>query len=365
MVTLLLALVSLAVDDRVQVVDPDPAAKQPQVAVDGQGHIYVAYGADNEIRCVTSADGGKSFSEPVVVARVSKLALGMRRGPRIAVTNDAAIIAAVVGGGESGQAGNVVAWRSTDGGKTWSEGTMLNMAADSAREGLHALAARPDGVVLCVWLDLSEGAMTIHGAASGNSGELWQPAARVAKSPAKEICTCCHPSLAFGSGPPALMWRDDIDGARDMYLGRWQGKAGEVAPSKVEKLGKGTWILDRCPMDGGAIAFDAAGKLTTVWMRAERVYTSDRDGVEELVGPGVQPWAAGGKQGAHLVWLQKRPGKLMYRAAGESLVQELAKAAIDPVIASGPRGQGPVAVAWERAGDERGVAVKTLSGTGE
>lgn len=348
------------------VIDGDAAAKQPQVAVDGSGGIHVAYGTPTEVRYATSVDAGKTFTKPVVVARVAKMALGMRRGPRIAATRDAVIIAAVVeadgpGGaaGSKAEPGRVVAWRSTDGGKTWSSGTTLNRVVGSAREGLHALAADERGVVKCVWLDLREGEMTVYGATSEDSGAKWSADERVVRSPAKSICTCCHPSLAIGGDHALVMWRDDIAGARDMYLGAWEGSGG-ASPGNARKLGKGTWILEQCPMDGGAIAIDEEGRVTTVWTRAERVYACDERNVEALVGPGVQPWAAGGRRGAHVVWLQKRPGKLMYRAAGELESVALASAASDPVIASGPKGRGPVVAAWESVGEARGIAVKVV-----
>ena len=38
------------------------------------------------------------------------------------------------------------------------------------------------------------------------------------------------------------------------------------------KLGNGTWPLDACPIDGGAIAFDERGNAVSTWRRDQRVY---------------------------------------------------------------------------------------------
>jgi hypothetical protein len=370
---LLLAGLALAAGDHLRI-EADPKARQPQAAVDEHGVIYVVYGVENEIRLAVSTDGGARFSKPTVVAKIDKLALGMRRGPRIAVTKDAIIVAAVVRDDAQEQAarhadpslkhyqsatGDLLAWRSADSGKTWSDGVRLNTVPASAREGLHALAARPDGSVWCVWLDLRDGVMSLYGAVSSDHGATWPKDYLFHRSAERAICTCCHPSLAFASvGRPWLMWRDDIKGARDMYLGSWSGHSWQVSDS--QKLGAGTWIVDRCPMDGGAIAIDSNDEVTTVWMRAERVYATNTRNIETLLGPGVQPWAAGAEKGAHVVWLSKRPGILMHREPG-GRVTELAQAANDPIVASGFQGRGPVVVAWEGADDERGIFVKIVA----
>lgn len=357
-----------------QIIDADANGKQPQLAVGSDGAIYVAYGVDAEIRFAKSVDGGRSFSKPVAVARVSKLALGMRRGPRIAVNDGSLVITAIVRD-ENKEAearktdhslkhyqsvtGDVVAWRSTDGGATWSKGVHLNSVRDAAREGLHAFAAGPDGAMTCVWLDLrDDNRMALYAARSADGGATWTEDTLAHRSPETQICTCCHPSIAFGpDGAEWLMWRDDIGGARDMYLAK-RGPSGDRGPAR--KLGLRTWILDRCPMDGGAIAVDARGAIVTTWMRAEQVYLTDERGDEHLVGAGVQPWAANGPDGVHAVWLARRPGKLFYLAPGAE-PRTLADAANDPVIATALPGRSPVVAAWELVGSERGIAVQVLS----
>ncbi len=72
----------------IRITVPDPGAMEPQVAIENDGHIYVAYGVANTLYVSISANGGKSFGAPVKVGDAGKkLMLGMRRGPRIAVGN--------------------------------------------------------------------------------------------------------------------------------------------------------------------------------------------------------------------------------------------------------------------------------------
>ncbi|MBC8128163.1 MAG: exo-alpha-sialidase, partial [Gloeobacteraceae cyanobacterium ES-bin-144] len=94
----------------VEIVPPDLRdARQPQVAVAPNGSIHIAFGKMNLIYYVASTDGGKTFSEPVIVGELPKLALGMRRGPRIVATTKTLAISAI-----SFQDGNLHGWFSQD-----------------------------------------------------------------------------------------------------------------------------------------------------------------------------------------------------------------------------------------------------------
>src|SRR5688572_17023861 len=110
-------------------------AKQPQIAISGDGKIYVAFGREDKIYVMKSANGARSFDAPVQVGEVDKLALGMRRGPRIAVTGSNVVVTAI-----SHQAGNLYGWASQNSGNSWAKPVLINSVTNSAREGLHASA---------------------------------------------------------------------------------------------------------------------------------------------------------------------------------------------------------------------------------
>jgi hypothetical protein len=188
--------------------------------------------------------------------------------------------------------------------------------------------------------------MTLFGARSTDHGATWQPDRLVHRSPEKAICTCCHPSATFApDGTLAVMWRDDIQGARDMYL-RSSSDRGETF-SRAEKLGSRTWIFGQCPMDGGNIAIDPNGSITTVWMRAQEVFLAQPGRIEKRLGPGIQPWAASTPQGTATVWLQSRPGPLQLLLPSHDTPRTIAEVATDPVIAAGPDTQSPTVITWE------------------
>lgn len=323
----------------------DPGAKQPQVAVDADGRIFVAFGSENRIRCATSLDGGATFRVSEVGAPAS-LALGMRRGPRIAAANGALVATAIGGAHGAGRDGDLLAWRSTDNGATWEGPVRVNTVDGSAREGLHATAGGPDGRVYAAWLDLRGGATELYGAASSDGGASWGPEVLVYRSPDRFICECCHPSLAFApDGTLYAMWRNHLAGARDLYLSKSTNGGKTFQPA--EKLGRRTWILNACPMDGGAVGAGPDGTVETVWMRAGEMFAARPGEPERALGPGVQGWTAAGPAGAYSVWLGKRPGQLLAVVPGTSRPVTLDERASDPVVAAAPGGRGPVVAAWE------------------
>src|SRR5882672_9985782 len=90
-------------------------ARQPQAAVSPSGAVYLTFGLDNSVYCVVSEDSGKTWKEPVKVGETGALALGMRRGPRVAATDRAIVITAIGGKEGKGRDEDLLAWRSEDG----------------------------------------------------------------------------------------------------------------------------------------------------------------------------------------------------------------------------------------------------------
>ncbi len=349
----------------VRVTAPDGAdrdAKQPQVAVDSQGRVFIAFGRGSTVRLAASTDGGKTFDVNTVGA-VESLALGMRRGPRVAATESSVVVTAIGGKEGKGRDGDVLAWRSSDGGKTWAGTARVNAVEGSAREGLHGMAAGPNGRVFCTWLDLRSKKTEIYGSLSKDGGSTWEPDALVYRSPDGSVCECCHPSAAFGpDGTLHVMWRNSLKGARDLHL--TSSSDGGKTFGKAEKLGRGTWPLNACPMDGGAVAVGPDGRVETVWMRSGAMFAAKPGEEERPLGRGVQGWTAFAADGPFSVWLEKRPGKLLALLGDSSSPLILAERANDPVVAAAPNGRGPVVATWE-AKEDGGIVSQVLEPPGD
>src|SRR5687767_2274105 len=212
--------------DRLQVVNVTPPgvlmdAREPQVAVASSGKVFVTYGAGNAVYCSTSSDSGRTYGPPIKVAEAGVLSLGMRRGPRIAVAGDSVVITAIYGRQGRGRDGDLLAWRSSDNGKSWRGPVMVTDSPGAAREGLHGMAGSNDGSVACAWLDLRNGKTELFSSVSRDGGTTWRSNKLIYKSPDGSVCECCHPSVAYDTkGTLYVMWRNSLAGSRDMYLCR-------------------------------------------------------------------------------------------------------------------------------------------------
>lgn len=322
--------------------------KQPQVTVDSKGAIHVVFGIGDTVKYRRSDDAGKTFSESISLPMVNALSLGMRRGPRIAVTDSTICVTAIGGKQGKGRDGDLLSLVSTDGGKTWSEPVIVNDVADAAREGLHAMASGPKNSLCCVWLDLRTKSSEIMASTSKDGGKTWSKNTTVYRSPDGSVCECCHPSVAIDpKGGVVVQWRNSLSGARDLYVAS-SGDGGKTF-GDATKLGKGSWPLDGCPMDGGAIATSADAGFASVWRREKSVFllmSGQRE--ERRLGEGEQPWVASTGKGPFVVWVKKRGDAVLLLRPGRDAALELAAHGSDPVIACGPSGRGPVVAVWEK-----------------
>lgn len=312
----------------------DIAFRQPQLATRGE-QVAVTFGSTDRVHFALSRDGGKSFSAPVLVAAEGKLSLGRHRGPRIAFAGDAIVISAVVGKAGGGRDGDILSWRSTDGGATWSKGARVNDVEGAGREGLHAMASG-GGVLFASWLDLRQKGTRLYGSLSKDGGVTWSKNVLVYESPEGHICECCHPSIKVtASGEIYVMWRNWLGGSRDMHV--VHSKDG-IHFSKAEKLGSGTWVLNACPMDGGDLGFDASGAVWSAFRRENNVILASPTAKESDLGKGKDPALAIGHKGPYVAWSD---GGIQLHKPGESVVLDPAGAFVH--LVSGDH----VYAAWE------------------
>lgn len=258
------------------------AGVQPQLTASG-GHTYLAFGQGRTITVMRSPDEGVTFGTPSEITVSGTMALGMRRGPRIAASGGAVVVSAVVGERGGGADGDVVLYRSMDHGQSWGPATIINDVPGSAREGLHGMAANAKGLVVITWLDLREKGTRVYAAVSRDHGASWEADVLVYASPAGSVCECCHPSVDVDAdGGVVVMFRNSVEGNRDMYVAR--ARDGRTFEPAV-KLGTGTWPLQGCPMDGGAVVLSPDGVVAT-WRREDGVFLTTGTVAEQRLGTG-------------------------------------------------------------------------------
>jgi hypothetical protein len=269
---------------------PKVTYRQPHMATRGD-LIGITFASGNTIYYASSEDFGKTFTPPEKVAEKGVLSLGGHRGPRLCFQSGNVVISAIAGEKGGGKDGDLIAWTSANQGLGWSNGSRVNDVPGSAREGLHGMACG-NGWVVMAWLDLRSGKTQLYGAISMDGGQTWGKNFVIYQSPDGSICECCHPSVAIGwGGIIFVQFRNSFDGARDMYLAT-SNDAG--ANWRATKLGKGTWTLNACPMDGGQVEVSPHGDPVTVWRREKKLYYATPGGEEQEFGTGKDPSLASG-----------------------------------------------------------------------
>ena len=322
--------------------------RQPQAAVSSNGMVHVVFGSGDEVSHCSSRDNGKSFSKPSVAFRVPNLSLGMRRGPRITAFGDALIVTAIGGKQGKGRDGDLLAWRSDDLGRTWKGPVQVNDSNGSAREGLHAMAVSSSGESWCTWLDLRNQRTELYVSKTSDGGASWSANQLFYSSPEKSICECCHPSIAIHGTTLQVLFRNSLAGNRDMYLATAEQVNGNIKTNSMQ-LGKENWKLNACPMDGGMLAIDARGVVSTVWRRGRELFTAVNDGgYEQLMGVGEQPWLTSTTDGPIAVWTKRRDGELMMKNISNEYELSIAPTARDAVVVAEPVKGKTAFVFWEQ-----------------
>ena len=280
----------------------------PAVATDPAGGVHVVYGQGTAIFYAYSPNGEK-FSTPVWVDSLPGLHLGASRGPQIAATVGSVVITAI------DKPGNVWAYQFDRTMDRWQNRTRVTDTADVAKEGFVALAAGPANTYNAVWLDLRGNRRNkIVGARSTDGGRSWSVNRVLYQSPDGTVCECCQLSIAGRGNRVVVMFRNFLNGARDMYL--LTSTDGGRTFGKAEKLGRGTWPLNGCPMDGGGLFMDAGGAVSTVWRRSDNLFTARPGQAETEIAAGKNAKVVSTAQGDYVVF--QRAGQVWAIKPGQA-----------------------------------------------
>ena len=251
---------------------------QPQLAVDAHGIIRLVYGYENKIFYAMSNDNGTSFTKPVVMAEVNEMHLGMGRGPQLTSSKDYSVTTAM------DKKGNIHSFQLSHKTKKWSKMKNINDVAGSAPEGLMSITADEANHFYAVWLDLRDDKNNKIAFSLLTNNGSWSKNTIVYKSPDKTVCECCKPSVAIRSEHVSLMFRNWINGSRDLYV--ITSLDGGKTFGTASKLGNGTWKLNGCPMDGGGVVIDKQHLIHTVWQREGVVYYNQPGQSESKIADG-------------------------------------------------------------------------------
>jgi len=252
------------------------SGQMPMITTDKSGNIQLVFGKNDSLLYTVSTDKGKTFSSPTLIALVPKLTASHTRGPQIAATTKGLAVVAC------DQPGNIYSFvKDAEG--NWTKTSRLNDRDTIAKENFVAMSADGDNAY-AVWLDLRDGHNEIFGAYSKDAGKTWSNNIKVYASSDTTVCECCKPSVAVKGNNVYVMFRNWLGGKRDLYL--IQSADGGITFGEAQKLGKGTWALKGCPMDGGSLTIDNNGNPQTVWNREGLIYASEPGKEEVEIGKG-------------------------------------------------------------------------------
>jgi len=238
---------------------------QPQIAADNRGIIRVVFGREDKIFCAASMNHGLTFSDPVSVAALPKMHLGMSRGLQLASSDNYSVITA------QDKTGNIHWYKLKHSSGRWESMGVVNDLKGSAPEGLMGLAADKKDNFYAVWLDTrAGGGNNIYFSSLTNRTAHWSKNRLVYRSPDNLVCGCCKPNIAVHGSEVVIMFRNWLNGSRDLYLTKSLDAGHSFSPA--QKIGFDTWKLNGCPMDGGGIAIDASNVIRTTWQRKGMVY---------------------------------------------------------------------------------------------
>lgn len=251
--------------------------KMPNMTTDKSNNVYIVYGTGDSIMYLSSTNEGKSFSSPSLIAVLPGLFASAMRGPQIAATDNGVIVTACT------NKGNIYSYKQQGLGK-WAKAMKVNDVDEAAKEALMGLSA--DGLnVFTVWLAVKNSkGQSIYGAKSVDGGQTWRGNLLVYESPDSSVCECCKPSVAVKGNDVYVMFRNWLNGKRDLYITR----SSNVGKSfkQAQKLGTGSWKLNGCPMDGGGLAVNKNGEIQTVWRREGKIYADIPGSAEIEIGEG-------------------------------------------------------------------------------
>ncbi|CAN5710581.1 hypothetical protein BH10BAC2_BH10BAC2_16690 [soil metagenome] len=287
------------------------SGQMPALTKDSKNTIHLVYGIGDSIMYSSSADEGASFNTPVLVGTLTNLVDFATRGPQIAATKNGVTIIAV------NQQGDIFSYIKDPSGK-WTNTGRVNDIDTINKEGFLGLSSDGNNTLFAIWPDLrNDNHNKIYGTKSTDGGQTWHKNQPVYASPDSTVCECCRPSVIMHAQHVFVMFRNFLQGNRDLYLIE-SADAGATFGA-AQKLGNGNWQLDGCPMDGGGLSM-ATQNIQTVWRRKDSIFSAIPGNAEQFVSIGKGCTVAAKENIIVYAWVND--GKIFYKK-NDSAVQTI------------------------------------------
>jgi hypothetical protein len=247
-----------------------PGRGRPVVArADKEGTIHLLYDSDDGPKYARSTDNGATFG--VVIPVVGE-------DPSPAGLEYSAWDMAVGKGGRIHVAMGTNAWKLKRPQEEWGffyatldpGSTAFSPVRNINRkpsEGF-SLAADDQGNVSACWLSDK-----LYANVSHDNGETFTKAVEI--NTQYNPCNCCTTSVSYGEdGRLAVLYREETDNERDMYLVLWDQERGQMTRQRVSRT---LWKIDACPMSYYTVSREPRGGFLTVWPTKGQIYFARLD----------------------------------------------------------------------------------------
>jgi len=248
--------------DKVTVLASPDSGKPVSATVDRAGTIHLLFDAADGPRYARSSNDGKSFEPSIPIASRSKQPELEFHGADFAVGGDGTVHVAM----------STNAWklkrpkeewalyyaRLAPGASAFSEVKNLNRQPS---EGF-SLAADDKGNVTACWLSGK-----LYASVSRDNGSTFAEAVEI--DPSFNPCDCCTTSAVYSAdGRLAVLYREETNNDRDMYLILWDQSRGGISRTRVSNT---PWKIDACPMSAFAVTRSQNGYLAA-WPTKDQIY---------------------------------------------------------------------------------------------
>lgn len=248
---------------------------EPNLATGPDGRVYLSWlepAADSAFELRFAALDGDRWSEPRTIARGSDWFVNWADFPSIVVLPDGRLAAHYLQRNPSAEKGyhyDVRIVQSADGGASWSEPVMPHRDGVPAEHGFVSLFAARGDSLGAVWLDGRKShpkhggtqEMTLRYTTLAADGSL---GTEVVVD--QRICDCCQTSLAHASSGPVVVYRDrTTDEIRDIYVTRLVNGAW----TEGRPVHRDNWNIAACPVNGPSVSADG-DRVAVAWFTAAR-----------------------------------------------------------------------------------------------
>ncbi|HEV3025628.1 MAG TPA: hypothetical protein VGX76_24315 [Pirellulales bacterium] len=246
-----------------------PHHGKPVAAKNGPaGTVHLLFDSADGPQYAKSTDGGRTFGPPLAVVDRGSRKPGLEFGAWDMAVDQAGRVHVALGTNAWKLKLPEEEWafyyaRLEPGAKAFAKLRNINRTPS---EGF-SLACDDKGNVTACWLN-----DRLYANVSHDNGTTFAPQVEI--DPDLNPCNCCTTSCIYGpDGKLAVLYREETDDERDMYLVSWDQVRNEVSRTRVS----GTpWKIDACPMSYYAISRNQDGFLA-VWPTQGEIYFAQLD----------------------------------------------------------------------------------------